>query len=104
MAPRDVSASCDSLPSVTMSSSTKWTDQDFLVLLADMNQQDLAALGDLMSAGKVRPIVDRTYSLAETPEAIRYLEQGRARGKVIIQVEDAALLAIEPDAHVLDGG
>jgi NADPH:quinone reductase-like Zn-dependent oxidoreductase len=83
---------------------SKWADQDFLVLLADMNQQDLAALGDLMSAGKVRPIVDRTYSLAETPEAIRYLEQGRARGKVIIQVEDAALLAIEPDAHVLDGG
>ncbi len=65
---------------------SKWTDQDFLVLLADMTQQDLAALGDLMGAGKVTPVIDRTYTLAETPEAIRYLEQGRARGKVVIAV------------------
>jgi NADPH:quinone reductase-like Zn-dependent oxidoreductase len=65
---------------------SKWTDQDFLVLLADITQQDLAALGELMGAGKVTPVVDRTYTLAETAEAIRYLEQGRARGKVVITV------------------
>jgi NADPH:quinone reductase-like Zn-dependent oxidoreductase len=65
---------------------SKWTDQEFLVLLADMNQQDLSALSELMAADKIKPIVDRTYSLAETPDAIRYLEQGRARGKVVIQV------------------
>ena len=37
-----------------------------------------------MRDGKVTPVIDRRYSLAETPEAIRYLETGRARGKVII--------------------
>ena len=71
---------------------SKWTNQDFLVLLADMTQQDLAALGELMAAGRVKPVVDRTYPLAETRDAIRYLEQGRARGKVVITVgsDDAA--------------
>jgi NADPH:quinone reductase-like Zn-dependent oxidoreductase len=69
----------------------KWTDRDFLVMLADLTQRDLAALGDLMAAGKVTTVVDRTYPLAETPDAIRYLEQGRARGKVVITTgaEDA---------------
>jgi NADPH:quinone reductase-like Zn-dependent oxidoreductase len=37
-----------------------------------------------MAEGKVTPVIDRSYSLAEVPEAIRYLETGRARGKVII--------------------
>jgi NADPH:quinone reductase-like Zn-dependent oxidoreductase len=39
-----------------------------------------------MQAGKVTPVIDRTYPLSEVPEAIRYLETGRARGKVIITV------------------
>jgi NADPH:quinone reductase-like Zn-dependent oxidoreductase len=65
---------------------SKWSDQDFLVLLADMSQQEMTALGDLMAAGKITTVVDRTYPLAETPDAIRYLEQGRARGKVVITI------------------
>jgi NADPH:quinone reductase-like Zn-dependent oxidoreductase len=40
-----------------------------------------------MQAGKVTPVIDRRYSLSEVPEAIAYLETGRARGKVIITVE-----------------
>ena len=39
---------------------------------------------DLMRAGKVTPVIDRRYSLSEVPEAIRYLEEGHARGKVVI--------------------
>jgi NADPH:quinone reductase-like Zn-dependent oxidoreductase len=39
-----------------------------------------------METGKVTPVIDRTYSLGEVPQAIRYLEEGQARGKVIITV------------------
>jgi NADPH:quinone reductase-like Zn-dependent oxidoreductase len=55
-------------------------------IVAKQDKDDLAALGELMAAGKLKPIIDRTYSLAEVPEALRYLEQGHARGKVVIMV------------------
>ena len=58
--------------------------QDLDVLFAQLSPDDLAVLAKLMQEGKVTPVIDRRYSLAETPEAIRYLETGRARGKVII--------------------
>jgi NADPH:quinone reductase-like Zn-dependent oxidoreductase len=41
----------------------------------------------MMQSGKVKPVIDRTYKLSELPEAIRYLEEGHARGKVVITVE-----------------
>jgi NADPH:quinone reductase-like Zn-dependent oxidoreductase len=50
------------------------------------NHEDLMVLGELIESGKVTPIIDRTYPLSEVPEAIRYLEQGHARGKVVITV------------------
>jgi NADPH:quinone reductase-like Zn-dependent oxidoreductase len=50
------------------------------------NHEDMLVLGELIEAGKVTPIIDKTYSLAEVPEAIRYLEEGHARGKVVISV------------------
>ncbi len=49
-------------------------------------EEDLRSLRELIEAGKVTPVIDRTYPLAEVPEAIRYLEKGRARGKVVITV------------------
>jgi NADPH:quinone reductase-like Zn-dependent oxidoreductase len=58
--------------------------QDLDVLFAELNTEDLTTLAKLMEEGKVTSVIDRRYSLAETPEAIRYLETGRARGKVII--------------------
>jgi len=58
--------------------------QKLIVLFAQLNHDDLVSLGKLMEDGKVTPVIDRRYSLAETPEAIRYLETGRARGKVVI--------------------
>jgi NADPH:quinone reductase-like Zn-dependent oxidoreductase len=48
------------------------------------NAQDLSYLKDLIEAGKVMPFIDRTYPLSEIPEAIRYLEEEHAQGKVVI--------------------
>lgn len=50
-------------------------------------KEDLVVLKELIEAGKVTPIIDRTYLLSETPEAFRYLNEGHARGKVVITVE-----------------
>jgi len=57
-----------------------------VVLMTHENGADLAALAALVEAGQVRPVIDRTYPLAGAPEALRYLETGRARGKVVIAV------------------
>jgi NADPH:quinone reductase-like Zn-dependent oxidoreductase len=51
------------------------------------NHEDLVVLKELIEAGKVTPVIDRTYPLSETPEAFRYLEEDHARGKVVITVE-----------------
>jgi NADPH:quinone reductase-like Zn-dependent oxidoreductase len=50
------------------------------------NKEDLRFLKQLIESGKLAPVIDRTYPLSETPEAIRYLESGHARGKVVITV------------------
>jgi NADPH:quinone reductase-like Zn-dependent oxidoreductase len=55
-------------------------------LEAKPNQKDLAFIKELFQAGKVKPVIDRQYPLHETAEAIRYLEQGHAKGKVVINV------------------
>jgi NADPH:quinone reductase-like Zn-dependent oxidoreductase len=52
-------------------------------------QDDLIALKELVEAGRVTPVIDRTYPLSETAAAFRYLDEGHARGKVIIVVEKA---------------
>jgi NADPH:quinone reductase-like Zn-dependent oxidoreductase len=51
------------------------------------NQEDMLALKDLIESGKVTPVIDRTFSLSEVPEAIRYLEEGHARGKIVITLK-----------------
>lgn len=50
------------------------------------NASDLAFMNDLINAGKITPVIDRCYPLAQTAEAIRYLETGRARGKVVLTI------------------
>jgi NADPH:quinone reductase-like Zn-dependent oxidoreductase len=57
-------------------------------MMADTSQKDLNVLADMMQSGKVKPVIDRTYkSLSQIPEAIRYVEEGHARGKVVITVD-----------------
>jgi NADPH:quinone reductase-like Zn-dependent oxidoreductase len=60
-------------------------------MLANVNKQDLDCLKELLETGKVVPVIDRCYPLHETAEAIRYLETGRARGKVVIVVGDSKI-------------
>jgi NADPH:quinone reductase-like Zn-dependent oxidoreductase len=50
------------------------------------NQADLLFLKELCEAGKIRPVIDRRFPLSEVPAAVRYVEDGRARGKVVITV------------------
>ena len=67
---------------------SKFTSQKFSFYIAQLNHEDLALLGDLIQSGKVMPVIDRTYkSLGEVQDALQYLEQGHARGKVVITVE-----------------
>jgi len=66
---------------------SKFVSQKMGMMLGDLNQKDLTALADLMESGKVTPVIDRTYKLSELPQAIQYLEQGHARGKVVIAVD-----------------
>jgi len=65
-----------------------FVSQKFVSFLADANKtDDLNTLRDLMQAGKLTPVIDRQYSLSEVPTAMRYLEKGHARGKVVISLE-----------------
>ena len=61
--------------------------QKFGMMLTDFNKNDLAVMSGLMQSGKVTPAIDRTYKLAEAAEALRHLEKGHARGKVVLTVD-----------------
>jgi NADPH:quinone reductase-like Zn-dependent oxidoreductase len=63
-----------------------FVSQTMVPLLAHQSRDDLAVLRELLEAGKVTPVIDRTYPLSEVPEAIGYLEEGHASGKVVITV------------------
>src|SRR5215213_7914451 len=67
----------------------KWrfVSQNSVNLLAKLNRKDLSIIGALIAEGRVTPVIDRHYSLSEVPDAVRYLEQGHARGKVIIDLD-----------------
>lgn len=66
---------------------SRFVNQKFVMYLAKLDKQDLTILGDLMQSGKMTPVIDRTYKLSEVPTALAYLEQGHARGKVVITVD-----------------
>jgi NADPH:quinone reductase-like Zn-dependent oxidoreductase len=69
--------------------SSWFASQKFMMFMAKWRKEDLATMNELISTGKVIPVIDRRYRLKEVPEAIRYLEQGHARGKVVIDLSDA---------------
>jgi len=66
---------------------SRFVSQDMGMMMAEVNQEDLAILSELIQAGKVTPVIDRIYKLSETADAIRYLEEGHARGKIVINLE-----------------
>jgi NADPH:quinone reductase-like Zn-dependent oxidoreductase len=57
------------------------------ILAVPQNRQDLISITELCEAGKIVPVIDRRYSLNEVPEALRYVGEGRAKGKVVITLE-----------------
>src|SRR5882757_1909591 len=66
---------------------SRFVSQKFITYIAQFNKKDMMVLADLMQSGKMTPVIDRTYKLSDVPEALRYLEQGHARGKVVVTVE-----------------
>lgn len=69
------------VPAVVLS---PFVDQRLRAFVADVNEDSLDSLVEYLEDGRVTPVIDRTYPLSETPEAIRYVETGRARGKVLV--------------------
>jgi NADPH:quinone reductase-like Zn-dependent oxidoreductase len=65
---------------------TRFVSQRMVSFIAKVRATDLAELAELIETGKVTPVIDRVYPLAEVPDAIRYLETGHARGKVVITI------------------
>ena len=64
-----------------------FVDQEFVMIMAELNQDDLKILGELMQSEKVTPVIDRQYPLNEVSAAIRYSEEGHARGKIVVALD-----------------
>jgi NADPH:quinone reductase-like Zn-dependent oxidoreductase len=69
---------------ITTSLVNLFVDQEMKTFTAQMTHEDMVALAELMAEGKVRTVIDKVYPLAETAEAMRHSESGRARGKIVI--------------------
>jgi NADPH:quinone reductase-like Zn-dependent oxidoreductase len=67
-----------------------FVDQHMGMMIADPTHEDLTYIADLLATGKVTPVLDRRYTLNDAAEAMRYLEAGRAKGKVIVNVNEPA--------------
>ena len=66
------------------------TGKKVRILAVQPSQEDMVHVTELCEAGKVKPVIDRHYPLREVPEALRYLGEGRVKGKVVITLEDIA--------------
>ena len=66
---------------------SRFVSQRMASFTMNPNKEDLHSLTELIEAGKVTPVIDRTYALSEVPDAIRYLEKGHTRGKVVITTD-----------------
>jgi len=71
---------------ITATVVSRFVSQNLVTVLARRSKEDLIIMHELMEAGKMIPVIDKRYSLSEVPEAIRYLEEGHARGKVVISL------------------
>jgi NADPH:quinone reductase-like Zn-dependent oxidoreductase len=66
---------------------SRFVSQKFIAYIASFNKGDMTILRDLLEARKMTPVIDRTFKFNETADALRYLEEGHARGKVVINLE-----------------
>jgi NADPH:quinone reductase-like Zn-dependent oxidoreductase len=66
---------------------SRFTNQKFIAYIAQFNKADMSILADLMQSGKMTPVIDRTYKFSEVSRALWYLQEGHARGKVVINLE-----------------
>ena len=66
---------------------SRFIAQEFVTYIASFNQKDMMRLADLIQSGKVKPVIDRTYQLSQVSKALWYLQEGHARGKVVITME-----------------
>jgi NADPH:quinone reductase-like Zn-dependent oxidoreductase len=79
----------DPLPRVAMNALyDRFGDQRMRFFIAKITAADLGAMQRLIEAGQVQPVIDKTYPFSELPQAMRYLETGRARGKVVVRVTE----------------
>ena len=65
---------------------SRFVDQKFEMYTTRLDKGDLTFLRDLMAESKLTPVVEKTYPISETAQALSYLEQGHARGKLVITV------------------
>ena len=66
---------------------SRFLSQSLVPFIAKLSKEDLDILRELILTGKVTPVIDRCYRLSELPMAVQYLEEGHARGKVVISPE-----------------
>lgn len=76
------------IPFVKVRLMSPFVSQKLVGFMAETNKPDLLLLKELIEAKKVTPVIDRVYPLSEVPEALRYLEDGHARAKVVITLEE----------------
>ena len=66
---------------------SNFSRQKFVFYIAKLTKEDFGVLRDLMQSGKVSPVIDRTYKMEQTGDAVRYMEEGHARGKVVVTLD-----------------
>ena len=71
---------------VAMLATSMFGSRKMVSMLASQTKEDLVVLSDLLESGEMIPVIDRTYPLDETPEALRYLGEGHVRGKLVISI------------------
>jgi NADPH:quinone reductase-like Zn-dependent oxidoreductase len=84
---------------------SRFVSHDIVAFVASVNQEDLTVLRDLMQAGQMKAVIDRRYKLSEVPAAIQYVEEGHARGKVVITLDhddETAPVSVNPAASSVD--
>jgi len=66
---------------------SNFSKEKFVFYIAKLTKEDFNVLSDLMETGKVSPVIDRTYKIEKTADAVRYMEEGHARGKVVVVID-----------------